>query len=181
MLTKRQANSLKAAELPSLGSWFAIRVATSVIREKLPMALYRADTSGKPRWNRKKSLVRPARFASAYTRRSRSASPFGSKTMTTSPRRMSWVIRISASRVLPTRVVPSTRVWPTRSPRSIQTSCSSGSTACSAGVPPTAGRGLSGFHHRGWRRSQAKRLSIGIDSHATSFCRAHWYSAPGCT
>ena len=49
------------------------------------------------------------------------------------------------SRVLPTRVVPSTRVCPTRSPRSIQTSCSSGSTACSAGVPPTAGRGLSGI------------------------------------
>ena len=39
MLTKRQANSLKAAELPSLGSWLAMRVATSVMREKLPMAL----------------------------------------------------------------------------------------------------------------------------------------------
>ena len=27
--------------------------------------IFRADTSGKPRWNRWKSLVRPARFASA--------------------------------------------------------------------------------------------------------------------
>ena len=59
---------------------------------------------------------------------------------------MSWVIRSSASRVLPTRVVPSTRVCPTRSPMSIQTSCSSGSTACRAGLPPTAGKGRRGFH-----------------------------------
>jgi hypothetical protein len=39
MLTKRQANSRKAALLPVEGSWLAIRVATSVIRAKLPTAL----------------------------------------------------------------------------------------------------------------------------------------------
>jgi len=39
MLTKRQANSLKAALLPSEGSWLAIRVATSVIRANSPTAL----------------------------------------------------------------------------------------------------------------------------------------------
>ena len=39
MLTNRHANSLNAAELPWFGSWLAIRVATSVMREKLPMAL----------------------------------------------------------------------------------------------------------------------------------------------
>ena len=39
MLTKRHANSLNAAELPSDGSWLAMRVATSVTRLKLPIAL----------------------------------------------------------------------------------------------------------------------------------------------
>jgi hypothetical protein len=81
--------------------------------------------------------ARPARSASANTRRSRSTSPLGSKTITTSPRRMSWAISSSARRVLPTRVVPSTSVCPTRSSRSIQISLSSGSTPWMPGSPPT--------------------------------------------
>jgi hypothetical protein len=39
MLVKRQPNSRNAAELPSLGNWLLIRVATSVMREKLPTGL----------------------------------------------------------------------------------------------------------------------------------------------
>jgi hypothetical protein len=38
-LTKRQTNSLKAADCPSEGNCPAIRVATSVMREKLPTGL----------------------------------------------------------------------------------------------------------------------------------------------
>jgi hypothetical protein len=38
-LTKRQTNSLKAADWPSEGNWLAMRVATSVMREKLPTGL----------------------------------------------------------------------------------------------------------------------------------------------
>ena len=91
------------------------------------------------------------------TRRNRSASPLGSKTMTTSPRRMSWVISSSARRVLPTRVVPNTSVCPTRSPRSIHTGCSCGSTACRAGLPPTAGSGANGFQRLRLRRALASK------------------------
>jgi hypothetical protein len=38
-LTKRQTNSLKAAELPSEGRGSAVRVATSVMRENAPIGL----------------------------------------------------------------------------------------------------------------------------------------------
>lgn len=75
-------------------------------------------------------------------RLSRSASPLGSKTMTTSCspavfwRRMSWVMNSSANRVLPTRVVPSTSEWPTRSPSGRLTSTSYGSMPCSRRRPP---------------------------------------------
>jgi hypothetical protein len=64
-------------------------------------------------------------------------SPLGSNTITTSPRRMSCAMSSSASRVLPTRVVPRTRVWPTRSAIFIQTSDSAGSTPWMAGSPPS--------------------------------------------
>jgi hypothetical protein len=46
MFVKRQENSLKAALLPEEGSAFVARPATSVIRAKLPMPLYRAEISG---------------------------------------------------------------------------------------------------------------------------------------
>ncbi len=61
-------------------------------------------------------------------------------------RRISWVMNSSASRVLPTLVVPSTSVWPTRSPSCRPTSCSRGSMPWSRGKPPTGGSGRAHLH-----------------------------------
>ncbi len=60
-------------------------------------------------------------------------------------RRMSWVTNNSASRVLPTRVVPSTSECPTRSPSGRLTSTSWGSMPCRRGRPPTGGSGRTGL------------------------------------
>ncbi len=50
ILTKPQAKSLKVEALPSDGNWSLILLATSVILVNEPMALYRQDISGNPKW-----------------------------------------------------------------------------------------------------------------------------------
>ena len=89
---------------------------------------------------------------------------------------MSWLIKISARRVLPTRVVPSTMVCPTRSPNGNQMSDSYGSTPCSSGLPPTGGSGATGFHHT---CAEVLRVNHERPGVSVSFCLAQRYSRPG--
>ena len=124
-----------------------------------------------------KSSSRPDSRQTSATARRRSASPFGSKTTTTSPRRMSWATAISSARVLPTRVVPSTNVCPLRSAIGIETSRSASSTPCSAASPPTSGSGRNGLRAESQRRSRA----IGHSAQTSSAARIRRTGAAGST
>jgi hypothetical protein len=88
-------------------------------------------------------------------------------------------MKSSPSRVLPTRVVPRTSVWPARSESGIVTGPSESSTPWSAGSPPTGGRGPSGFHHARRPRSRARGWSSPWCSHAVSILLAHRIPPPG--